>query len=604
MKLINPGDQESAQGSENNKRAWVTMQAEDAASCTFTAAGLPDGLSIEAETGKITGIPARSQDYQVTVTAQGENGESDAVTFAWTIVTMRAYRFALEPDAEQLEHLKRHCGAARWAYNFALERKRDSHTQWRGQVDALIESGVPEVKARKQVKVATPNFVAISAQWREIRGDARVEAEGVSPWWPEVSSYAISTGFRNADRAWSNWLESFAGKRKGARVGYPHFKSKARAQDSATLFHDAKRPSIRLEGYRDLQMPRIGTVRLDNTGHRRTKRKNGRVESNGRRGAAKRLVRMIERGDAVVQSVTVSRGGTRWYASVLVKLTAQGMAQREMVARAHQKVSKKTQQSRREVGVEWGVRTLAVLSDETVFENPRHYKRNERRLRGAARDFSRKPYTKGQASSCNRSKAMKRLGKVHHEIAEARGGSLHQVSAKIAISYPHVVIRDLNVKKMTRSAKGTREEPGKDVKVKALFNRSILDAAPGTLRTQLTYKTAQYGTRFSIAPIDLPSSQTCSKCGWRDTSIRLEQRTFRCGNIACGKKIDREVNAARNIRNSAIPVASDSGETLNACGGDIGPPGYRRQSPQKQEDRPPPDSRSFRRSDPPTFPHP
>lgn len=493
---------------------------------------------------------------------------------------LRAYRFALDPTEAQLADLARHAGAQRWAYNYALARKVAAHQEWRDAVAALVASGTPEAEARRQVKTPIPNSAATGKQWRAERGDSRTGAEGVSPWHHEVSSYAISTGFRNADAAWSNFVASRAGKRAGRAVGYPRFKAKGRSQDSFTLFHDVTKPTIRPDGYRRLIVPRIGSIRLH--------------ESN------KRLSRLIAKGDAVVKSVTISRGGSRWYASVLCELTPAAMRHREEVTRARQQVSKARQAMRPAVGVEWGVRTLVVLSDETRFDNLRHGKRHERALKKASQAVTRKPMARGQASSANRVKAVRRLGRVHHRIAEARRGTQNQVSARIAIGYPEIAVRDLAVRQMTKSAKGTVEAPGVEVKVKARFNRAILDAAPAELRRQLEYKATAWGTRFKVAAVDLPSSQTCCKCGWRDPSIPLSQAVFKCGNIKCGMKLDREVNAARNILRHAVNVASDSGETENACGDSVRLRGNQRQPSAKQEGQSRRRGGSSRGSDPPT----
>jgi putative transposase len=494
-------------------------------------------------------------------------------------LALRAYKFALDPSQAQLADLARHAGAQRWSYNYALARKIAAHRSWRTAVDELVESGIPEAEARKQVKTPIPNAAATGSHWRAERGDLVDGIDGVCPWWREVSSYAISTGFRTADVSWKNFVDSRSGKRAGPLMGYPRFKAKGRSTDSFSLFHDAKKPTIRPDGYRRLLVPRIGSVRLH--------------ESN------KRLARLIDCGHAVVKSVTISRSGTRWYASVLCELTPEAMRHREEVSRARQKVSKKRQAMRPNVGVEWGVRTLVMLSDETVFDNPRHGKHHSRALRKASQAVSRKPLTRGQPSSSNRGKAVKRLGAVHSRIAVARRGTLNQISTRITINYPAIAVRDLAVKQMTRSAKGTMDAPGREVKVKSTFNRAVLDTAPGELRRQFEYKASQYGTRFLVAARDLPSSQICSKCGWRDPSIPLAQMIFRCGNIACGAKLDREINAARNILHHALPVASDSGETKNACGEGVSPPGNRRLPSAKQEGQPRRRGGSSRGSDPP-----
>lgn len=575
---------------------------------------------------------------------------------------LRAYRFALDPTQAQLGDLARHAGATRWAVNRGIawmsqaqlswEQRRDeaithlagpmpeapdgldekAAATWTAQVrgerikqwDKLARpilkaqaaqlaadtkqlddqrralmaaakdkarSDLPEIKERLaavrrevlQLKKARfergdaiPGAMDCTTMWREIRD--RDGTDGGSPWHAEVSTYCFTNGFDRAQSAMQNWMASRTGARAGRAMGRPRFKKKGRSTDSFTLFHDVHNPSIRPDSYRRLTVPRIGSIRL--------------FES------CKPLARLIAAGHAVVKSVTISRGGSRWYASVLCELAPEAMRHREEVSRARQKVSKERQGMRPAVGVEWGVRTLVTLSDETVFDNPRYGKKHQRALAKASQAVARKPYTRGQPSSANRVKAVKRLGQVHHRTAEARRGTLNQISASIAINYPEIAVRDLNVRQMTGSAKGTVEAPGSDVKVKSTFNRAILDTAPGELRRQLEYKAAQWRTGFRVAAGDLPSSQTCSKCGWRDSSLPLSQMVFRCGNFKCQAKLDREVNAARNILHHAVSVASDSGETQNACGGD-GLPGDRRLSLSKQEGQSRRRGGSSRGSDPP-----
>jgi putative transposase len=195
---------------------------------------------------------------------------------------LRVYRFALDPTPAQVEELQRHAGAARWAFNHALAAKVDAHRQWRTLVDELVTAGVDEAAARRQVKVPVPSKPAIQRDWNRLKGDTTTMTPGYSPWWREVSTYAFQSAFADADRAWSNWLDSLAGRRAGRRVGYPRFKKKGRARESFRIHHDVKRPTIRLEGYRRLRLPRLGSIRVHDT--------------------TKRLARRIARGEARITS--------------------------------------------------------------------------------------------------------------------------------------------------------------------------------------------------------------------------------------------------------------------------------------------------------------
>ncbi|MFJ8444370.1 RNA-guided endonuclease InsQ/TnpB family protein [Kitasatospora griseola] len=449
------------------------------------------------------------------------------------VETLRAYKFALDPTAAQLADLTRHAGAARWAFNHALGVKVAAHRQWRAQVDALVAVGMPEAQARKTAKVPIPGNQAVKKALNAVKGDSRTDPElpdgfhgphRPCPWWHEVSTYAFQSAFIDADRAWGNWLDSLTGRRAGGPVGYPRFKRKGRARDSFRLHHDVKKPTIRLDGYRRLLMPRLGSIRIHDSG--------------------KRLARLIAKGHAVIQSVTVSRGGNRWYASVLAKVF-QDVPDKPTRA----------QTGRGTVGVDWGIAHLATLSqpldpaDPTTLHvaNPRHLAQGTRQLAKAQRALSRT-----ERGSKRRAKAARRVGAVQHRIAQRRAGTLHQLTKQLATRFSTVAVEDLNVRGMSASARGTVEQPGRRVRQKAGLNRAVLDAAPGELRRQLTYKTSWYGSALAVLDRWHPSSKTCSSCGTAKPKLPLSERVFTCAT--CGLTIDRDHNAAINIARHAVPL--------------------------------------------------
>jgi transposase len=272
----------------------------------------------------------------------------------------RAFRFALDPTTAQRQDLGRHVGAARWAYNHALARKVAAHQQWRSQVAALIDAGVPEDDVRRQIKVRIPTKPTIQLALNRAKGDDRTGHDGLCPWWHEVSTYAFQSAFVDADTAWANWLASLSGRRTGRKIGYPRFKKKGRSRDSVRLHHDARRPTIRLDGYRRLMVPRIGSIRLHDSG--------------------KRLTRYLTRTGGQIQSVTLSRSGKHWYAAVLVKSPA-----------AEPSTASRAQRIAGTVGVDLGVTRLATLSTgiDTSYPNPRHLAVARRQLTRAQRALSR-----------------------------------------------------------------------------------------------------------------------------------------------------------------------------------------------------------------------
>lgn len=441
-------------------------------------------------------------------------------------VMLRAWRVCLDPTREQQAALSRNAGAARWAFNYALARKVTAHrafTAARDQaLDGVIEPSPAQLKAAaasaRAVVGGIPSSFDNLAAWRLERGDDRSGTDGVSPWWREVSSYTISSAMRDADAAFKGWLDSLAGRRAGRPVGYPRFKKRGRCRDSFRIHHDVKKPTIRVDDARHVLIPTIGRVRLHSN--------------------LRRLVRLQARDELQVQSVTVSRQGDRWYASILVAHPAPQVS------------ASRSQRAAGVVGVDLGVAAAATLSDGTVIPNPRHGRRGAARLAKAQRAYART-----RRGSANRAKAARRVGRIQAELAERRAGWIHQVTKQLSTGWATVAVEDLNVAGMTRSARGSIEKPGRQVRQKAGLNRAILDVGFGEVRRQLAYKTGWYGSRLVVVDRWLPSSKTCSACGWLHPGLTLADRTFHCPQ--CGLVIDRDLNAARNIAAAAATHSPD-----------------------------------------------
>lgn len=194
------------------------------------------------------------------------------------------------------------------------------------------------------------------------------------------------------------------------------------------------------------------------------------------------------------------------------------------------------------VGVDLGVKNLATLSDGTVIPNPRALNTGMRALRKAQRALSRK--VKGSA---RREKAKGRVARLHARVADVRADAIHKATSIIARTYGTVCIEDLNVAGMVKNHS---------------LARSVADAALGEFRRQLGYKTARSGAVLRVVDRWYPSSKTCSNCGVVKAKLSLSERVFNCDD--CGLSIDRDLNAAINIR-----VAGSAPETLNARGEDV-----------------------------------
>jgi len=133
-----------------------------------------------------------------------------------------------------------------------------------------------------------------------------------------------------------------------------------------------------------------------------------------------------------------------------------------------------------------------------------------------------------------------KLRKLQRKRARRRDTATHQISRKMADTAHTVVMEDLNTKGMTKSAQGTVENPGRNVKQKAGLNRAILASGWGQLERKLEYKAGQ------VVYVDPAyTSQACSRCGHTAKSNRPSQTVFRCGT--CGFQANADHNAALNI---------------------------------------------------------
>jgi putative transposase len=212
------------------------------------------------------------------------------------------------------------------------------------------------------------------------------------------------------------------------------------------------------------------------------------------------------------------------------------------------------------VGLDLGVLALATLSTGERVAGPRPLRASLRRLRRAQRVVSRR-----RKGSARRRRAIRRLARIHARVANLRRHHLDALSTRLAKSHGTVVVEDLNVRGMSRSARGTVEEPGRNVKAKAGLNRSLADQSFGELRRRLQYKCRWYGSHLVVAPRFFPSSKRCSDCGVVCAELRLEVRVFHCA--ACGLRLDRDHNAARNLvwwASVVQDVAGSAPETKNA----------------------------------------
>ena len=412
-------------------------------------------------------------------------------------MTVQAFKFALDPTPRQARDLLRHAGAARVAFNWGL-----------AQVKANLDQREAERSYGIDGDDLTPSLswsmYSLRKAWNQAKDD-------VAPWWAECSKEAYAAGLNQLSAALKNWSDSKKGKRAGRRVGFPGFKSWRRATPSVKFTTGA----IRVEpDRRHVTLPVLGTIKT----HESTRK----------------LSRKIAAGTARILSATCRFERGRWFVAFTVDVARVERAPRRPDA---------------VVGVDLGIKTLAVLSEGEPVANPRHFDAARRKLARTSRTVSRRQgpdRRTGQAPSNRWKRANAERNKVHHQVAAQRRDGLHKLTTRLAKQYGSIVIEDLNVAGMVRNKK---------------LARLISDAGFGEFRRQLTYKTQWYGGRLVVADRWYPSSKTCSGCKTVRPKLSLAERTFTCE--ACGLVIDRDLNAALNLRDLVAHVAGSGPEAAN-----------------------------------------
>ncbi|MEV4732780.1 IS607 family element RNA-guided endonuclease TnpB [Saccharopolyspora sp. NPDC049426] len=394
-------------------------------------------------------------------------------------VVIQSYRFALEPSPAQAEALRSHCGAQRFAYNWGL----DLIKVVMGQRAAEASYGIGE-------EDLTPSLSWSAYSLRKLWNTVKDE---LAPWWAENSKEAYSSGLANLATALKNWRDSRKGKRKGARVGFPQRKSRRHVMSCRFTTGSF---GLADHDRRHVKLPRISLVRT----HESTRK----------------LARHIERGTGRVPSATVSFRSGRWFVSFSVEIDRNEPPPRDPDGA---------------VGVDLGIKSLAVLSTGEVIPNPRHLELALKELRRLQRQASRQtgPDT-GRTPSKRWIKTQARITKLHGQIAQARLDGLHKLTTRLVREFGTIVVEDLNVKGMMSNRR---------------LARHVAGIGMGEFRRQVEYKAAWSDVRVIIANRWFASSKTCSGCGVVKAKLHLSERLFHCQS--CGLIIDRDLNAALNL---------------------------------------------------------
>ncbi len=297
------------------------------------------------------------------------------------------------------------------------------------------------------------------------------EVKSKNEWYYEVSKCAPQQALRNLDEAYKRFF-----KVKGSKL--PVFKKKGR-KDSFYLEGNIEAKG----GF--IKLPKFGKIKLSE--------------------------KMDYQG---IKNVMISRQAYHWFVSFKIPF-----------------VPEKTEKTKGKVGVDLGIKTLATLSEGTVYEAIKPYKKYKRKLRIAQRQVSKKFQKGKKEQSKNYAKAKIKVAKLHYKISCIRKNALHQVTSDLAKNHSQIVIEDLNVSGMSKNHK---------------LASAILDGGFYEFRRQLDYKCAWYGSELVVADRFFASSKTCSNCGKKKAKLSLKERVFCCEK--CHFEADRDLNASINLK--------------------------------------------------------
>ncbi|MGB9189638.1 RNA-guided endonuclease InsQ/TnpB family protein [Acinetobacter sp.] len=410
----------------------------------------------------------------------------------------KAYKFRLEPNAEQEVILNNFVGSARFVWNQILVVSLGMFARNERINATNLVKKIPLLKKKPEFSFLESSSDAVTLQ-QKVRDLASAWAKFFDP--------KEHTRLKQKKRKLCKpkFFKLNDGTEIQLRALMPRFKKKSDGYDSIRLVQFDKYCRI---DRNKVKLPNgIGLIKF---------RKSQEILG-------------------TIKNVTITKKSGRWYISFGTERI----------------IEKPIHSSKTAIGMDLGIKKLVTTSNGEIFNPKNSFKANQPKLARLQRKLKRK-----MKFSQNWKKMNLKVNKLHHHIANIRHDYLHKVTTTLSKNHAMIVVEDLKVANMSKSAKGTIENKGKNVKVKSGLNKSILDQGWSMLVEMLEYK-QQWRGGLLVKVDPKYTSQTCSSCGHVAKENRQTQAKFEC--VKCGYVANADLNASRNILAVGHIVLSEEG---------------------------------------------